>query len=159
MAQISEWGPHIWKVLHSMAERAGTSVTELDEIRAWINVLRLTEGVLPCAMCRAHYRQWRQSHPLEDFLGSRGEFFRDRVREWLWGLHDAVNERNEVAAESRLPLEGLNKYKEVTSKEIQDTLQVIVKVFDKAILYRQVNATYTADWRKGISLLRRLINF
>jgi len=96
---------------------------------------------------------------LEEFLGSRGQFFRDRVREWLWGLHDAVNGRNEVAVESRLPLEGLSKYKDVTSKELQDTLQVIVKVFDKAILYRQVNPTYTADWRKAVALLRKLIAY
>ena len=159
MAQIPEWGPHVWKLLHSMAERAGNSVLEIDEIRAWINVLRLTEGILPCAMCRDHYREWRKSHPLEEFLGSRGVFFRDRVREWLWGLHDTVNGRNDVAEDARLPLEGLSKYRDVTSKELQDTLQVIVKVFDKAVLYRQVNATYTVDWRRAVALLRKLINY
>jgi hypothetical protein len=153
MAQIAEWGPPMWKLLHSMAERAGSSALELDEKRAWISVLKLTEGVLPCAMCRQHYRDWRRSHPLEDFLGSHGEFFRDRVREWLWGLHNDVNARREV---ERLPLEGLAKYKDESSKEIQDTLQNIVKILEKAVLHRQINASYVAEWKKAVSLLRRL---
>ena len=145
----------MWKLLHSMAERAGQSILALDEKRAWINVLRLTEGVLPCAMCRGHYRDWRRAHPLEDFLGSHGEFFRKRVREWLWGLHDDVNARREGDLE-RLPLEGLEKYKEVSSKEIQDTLQSIIKVLNKSVLHRQINADCLAEWRKGITLLRKL---
>ena len=156
MAQIVDWGPPLWRALHSMAERAGTSVIELDEVRAWINVLRLTEGVLPCAMCRAHYRGWRQSHPLEEFLGSRGQFFRDRVREWVWGLHNEVNHRRGVEV---FPLESLEKYKEVSSRDLQDTLQGVVKVFDKATLHRQVSPVYVADWRKAVVLLRKLMNY
>jgi len=108
MAQIAEWGPPMWKLLHSMAEKAGTSVLQVDEKRAWISFLRLTEGILPCPMCRDHYRQWRRTHPLEDFLANHGDLFRERVREWLWGLHDDVNSRREGIVE-RLSLEGLDK--------------------------------------------------
>jgi len=155
MAQIAEWGPPMWKLLHSMAERAGQSVLALDEKRAWITLLRVTEGVIPCAMCREHYRDWRRTHPLEEFLGSHGEFFRDRVREWLWGLHDDVNARREGPVE-RLPLEGLQKYREISSKEIQDTLQSIIKILNKAVMHRQINASFLAEWRKAIALLRKL---
>jgi hypothetical protein len=143
----------MWKLLHSMAERAGSSALQLDEKRAWISFLKFTEGVLPCAMCRQHYRDWRRSHPLEDFLGSHGEFFRDRVREWLWGLHDDVNARREV---ERLPIDGLAKYRDVSSKEIHDTLQGIVKILEKAVLHRQINVSYVAEWKKAVMLLRRL---
>jgi len=139
-----------------MAERAGTSVLELDEIRAWISFLRITEGVLPCAMCRAHYKEWRQAHPLEDLLRTRREVFRAAVREWLWGLHNAVNTKREISVE---PLEILETYREVTRKELQDILENIVKYLGQAVIQRQVNADYVANWRRALTLLRKLINY
>jgi hypothetical protein len=153
---LALWGPPLWKLLHSMAERAGTSVLELDEIRAWISFLRLTEGVLPCAMCRAHYKEWRQTHPLEDLLRARRDSFRAALREWLWGLHNAVNARREIGVES---LEILERYREVTRKEIHDTLENIVKYLGQATLQRQVNAEYVANWRRALILLRKFINY
>ena len=142
-----------------MAERSGTFVIQVDEIRAWIKMLRLTEGLLPCAMCRAHYREWRTAHPLEDFLGSRGELFRDRLREWLWGLHDAVNTKRSIPESAHLSLEQLHIYKSVTTRDIQESIHALLEVLNKAILHRQVNANYIGDWRKALTLLRKLINF
>lgn len=153
MAQIAEWGPHLWTVLHTMAEQAGKYVLQMDEIRAWIHVLRLTEGILPCAMCRAHYKKWRLSHPLEEFLIYRGEDFREKLREWIWGLHDSVNRDRGVAS---FPLEDLHIYRDIEANKLHESLQTLVKLFEKAILHRQVNAIYVSDWRKAIALLRKL---
>ncbi len=154
MAQIVEWGPHIWKILHSCAEHAGNSILQIDEIRAWIQVLRLTEGALPCAMCRGHYKSWRTSHPLEDFLAYRGDIFRERLREWIWELHEYVNTSRDV---SGFPIEGLTAYKGVTSQELNQSMTTLVRVFEKAIIHRQVNPTYVTEWRRAVTLMRRLV--
>jgi hypothetical protein len=159
MAQISEWGPHLWKVLHTLAEKGGTSVLVEDEVRTWINVLRLTEGVLPCAMCRAHYKAWRRSHPLEEFLGQRGEYFQNSLRSWLWELHNSVNIQREVAPDYSLSFEGLEKYKTISPKEINDSINTLIKIFEKALLHRQVNPTYVTEWRRAIAMLRKLLSF
>lgn len=159
MAQISEWGPHLWKILHTLAERGGTSTLVDDEVRTWINVLRLTEGVLPCAMCRAHYKTWRHSHPIEEFLGQRGEYFQNSLRTWLWELHNSVNTQREVAADYALPFEGLEKYKAISSKEIHDSMNTLIKIFEKALLHRQVNPTYVTEWRRAIAMLRKLLSY
>ena len=159
MAQISEWGPHLWKVLHTLAERASTSVLADDEIRTWIHVLRLTEGALPCAMCRAHYKSWRQSHPIDDFLGQRGEFFQNSLRRWIWGLHESVNIQREVIADYTLSFEGLEKYKDISSKELNESMNTLIKIFEKAVLHRQVHPTYVTEWRRAIAMLRKLLSY
>jgi len=161
MAQIPEWGPHLWIVLHGYAEHAGSSIDwiQIDEIRAWIHMLRLTEGVLPCARCRAHYKEWRLQHPLEDLLTRRDEMFKEDLRRWIWGLHESVNTQRDLTADQHLPFEGLVKYKSMTSKDLQDSIQALTKVFEKAILHRQVNATYVAEWKRSLSLLRKFIEY
>ena len=152
MAQIPEWGPHIWRILHTCAERAGTSVTQIDEIRAWIQVLRLTEGALPCAMCRAHYKTWRTTHPLEGLLAYRGEQFKEAVRRWIWELHESVNATRGVEG---IPIEAVEEmYK---GQDLNQSMSALVKIFEKAVLHRQVNPIYVAEWRRALLLLRKFI--
>ena len=93
MTQVQEWGPHIWKILHYHAEYAGNSVLLADEIRAWTSLLRNTEGVLACAVCREHYRAWRAAHAVEEFIGAGKYSFQELLRRWLWDLHEYVNDR------------------------------------------------------------------
>lgn len=154
MAQNADWGPPMWKLLHSMAERAGSSVLQVDEVRAWIQVLRLTEAVLPCAMCRAHYKEWRTRRPLDALLPYRAEMFKERVREWLWELHESVNASRGLES---FPIERLEIYRGVDTQELNQNFAVLVKIFEAAILYRQVNPTYVAEWRRAVILLRKLL--
>lgn len=157
MTQITDWGPPMWKLLHSCAERAGNSVVPLDEARAWVAVLKLTGGALPCATCREHYKQWRLANPIEDFLTMQGEALRGALRLWLWRLHEAVNGRRDEVL--HYPYEELDKYGEVTTAEVNQTLRTLHQVFEKAVLYRQVNASYVVDWKRAVTLLRKLIGF
>lgn len=158
MTQLAEWGPHMWRVLHSCAEHAGSSVLPLDEARAWVSVLKLTEGAMPCATCRAHYREWRQANPLEEFIGLRGEQLRGAIRLWLWRLHEDVNGRRLEPA-AHYPYEELDKYGEVTAEELSQSFKTLTQLLTKGALYRQVNATVVGDWKRAVVLLRRLIGF
>jgi|APCry1669191812_1035378.scaffolds.fasta_scaffold55325_1 hypothetical protein len=93
----SEWGPVLWEILHGIAEKAGNTPHQFildDQQREIIYVLRMLEAVMPCALCRKHYQEWKRLHPLEG-LGSGPGFF-PAVREWLFSLHAAVNKSREV---------------------------------------------------------------
>jgi len=93
----SEWGPVLWEILHGIAERAGRTPHQIildDQQREFIYALRMLEIVMPCALCRKHYQEWRRLHPLEA-LGSGPSFFQ-AVREWLFILHEYVNTSREV---------------------------------------------------------------
>ena len=93
----SEWGPVLWEILHGIAERAGKIPHQIildDQQREFIYALRMLEMVMPCALCRKHYHEWKRLHPLEA-LGTGSSFF-SAVREWLFILHEHVNTSREV---------------------------------------------------------------
>lgn len=88
------WGPALWMILHSSAERIGTkSLRRLphEEARLWINLLSSLRFTLPCPLCKKHYSDYFQDHPLLQVT-------REAVREWLGRLHHAVNRRLHVNA-------------------------------------------------------------
>lgn len=96
----SEWGPALWEILHGIAERAGRTLHQYildDQQREFMYALRMLEMVMPCALCRKHYQEWKRLHPL-DALGTGPGFF-PAVREWLFILHDYVNKSREVDVE------------------------------------------------------------
>ena len=62
MSSPKVWGPALWYILHTYTERLGNQQNQIlstDQRVAWINLLKSVEGVIPCARCRAHYKEWR----------------------------------------------------------------------------------------------------
>jgi len=157
MTQVHEWGPHIWKLLHYHAEYAGASVLLADEIRAWMAVLKTTEGVLACATCREHYRTWRQHHPTEEFIGKDKETFRELLRRWLWDLHESVNQDKGVPPERRIPFDELKRYREIPRYEIIQSMSTLKDIFQTAILHRQLNPLAVKEWLRIFTFLQKLI--
>lgn len=86
--QNSIWGPELWMILHSSAERIGTKPTHLpkEESRIWIGLLRSLQYSLPCPLCKKHYTAYSVSFPLPSIT-------KDSVRSWLVHLHHQVNQR------------------------------------------------------------------
>ncbi len=159
MVQNSEWGPPLWRLLHTLAERLGRQTVPLlaqDEFRAWIAVLQGVEGIMPCQLCRGHYRAWRTARPLEGLFGSA-----DASREWLWALHEAVNEQRGVAAEGRITFAQLGDVYGPAKRgrqEIQQDMDILLKVLGQAALERLVNGQMVREWRQKVVLLRRIMS-
>jgi Erv1 / Alr family len=89
-----QWGPLIWRILHSLAERAGRHTSPLlqaDEVRAWTVVLKALQKGLPCETCREHYVEYFEADT--PVLPEAYPALREYVRRWLWELHNNVNGR------------------------------------------------------------------
>lgn len=92
----SEWGPHLWSILHGIAERVGSSPFpqyDGDERRALTKMIKLLEKVIPCPSCREHYEVYLREHPpdkpLKELIHSD---LKEYVKRWFWELHNWVNE-------------------------------------------------------------------
>jgi hypothetical protein len=89
-----EWGPVFWKLLHGLAEKAGSAPLpglQGDETRAWKSLLTGLQKTLPCETCREHLASYVISHPItipDNYSGLRGF-----VRQWVFDLHNDVNTR------------------------------------------------------------------
>jgi hypothetical protein len=84
------WGPELWMILHSAAERIGTSHVKLpqEELRIWTGLLSSLRFSLPCPICKKHFTAYLLSTPIKTFN-------REFIRNWLYNLHCQVNDRTE----------------------------------------------------------------
>lgn len=88
--QTHQWGPALWMILHSSAERIGSGPAKFlqhEESRLWSGLLISLRFSLPCPQCKRHYSDFLQRHPLPIIS-------QQSVREWLFTLHQEVNQRN-----------------------------------------------------------------
>lgn len=96
MADPIEWGPVVWKYLHCLAEKVGTSGNSMvdtdlaNHIETLINTMHL---ILPCTECQGHAAAYISATPLQSLKGLSGVALRDTVRNWLFSFHNAVRER------------------------------------------------------------------
>jgi len=91
------WGPRFWKLFHTLAECSGIELDPLtakDELDAWIVLLKVQYHVMPCKLCKEHYKQWYSVNPIDQIRSFSGLDRKKEIRNWLWGCHSAVNFSN-----------------------------------------------------------------
>ncbi len=87
--QNNVWGPELWMILHSSAERIGSSANRLpnEEWRMWHGLLNSLRYSLPCPQCKKHYNDYYAKTPIVSFN-------KENVRTWLFQLHQQINYSN-----------------------------------------------------------------
>ena len=110
---------------------------------------------MPCPMCRKHFREWRTTHSFEELMGGA-----EASRRWLWNLHEDVNGRREIPVESRIPFEELERMYGIAARrreDLQQDIDILMKVFQSAVLHRQADGAVLRAWRGKLEILRRLM--
>lgn len=98
------WGPALWMILHSAAERIGSKHLHRlpqEESRIWTGLLGSLRYSLPCPHCKKHYTIYFSSVPI------MSPFTKESVRSWLYELHSQVNQRTEK--ENHITLEQISE--------------------------------------------------
>jgi len=93
------WGPALWLLLHSSAERIGTKVLSRlpqEEKRIWLALLGSLRYSLPCPVCKKHYTKYLFDHPIPLFS-------KESIRLWLFSLHSHVNQQPSPITLEQLP--------------------------------------------------------
>lgn len=128
----------------------------IDELRAWVALLKITEAILPCPMCQNHYRAWLKANPIAAFLSIRSPAaFAEAAQLWLWRLHNSINRDRglgEMTAE-----EAKELYASKTSGDMQQALDKLLNVLAEAKLQRLIDGIFTREWRGKLANLRRLL--
>ena len=151
MAEPAIWGPSMWRLLHTLAERLGKQTSLMliqDEQRAWIHFIRSVENVIPCKRCKAHFGAWIRKNRPESAVT------KDAARSWLWGIHDEVNkERAVVGGPTLQDMEGLyasrNSY-EITS-DSEECIRHLLEAVQRAIIATEPFRVF----KYRLSLLRK----
>jgi hypothetical protein len=102
--QNNIWGPPLWNILHSLAERIYLPDLPLqikEQRRLWVGLLSSLRLSLPCPLCRKHYTEYYNMHFPDTYMHND---FNQYVRYWLYQLHSDVNMR---LSKQNIPIDTL----------------------------------------------------
>lgn len=81
----SVWGPFFWHTIHIVALGYPKNPTYTDK-KCAKEFYESLAFLLPCAVCREHYKEHLSKNPLTPFLDSRSDLLK-----WTIIIHNAVN--------------------------------------------------------------------
>ena len=149
--ESADWGPLFWRLLHGLAELAGRQKDMVlcgDEVRLWVPLLLTLKDTIPCDICRGHYAIWLGENPPGVLSDMSYKETGPWIRNYLWTLHNRINEGNDKPT---LPLEELSGlYRGVS---ITNTWRAMEPVMQKVIT---LNGVTLLSWKKWLALVRRL---
>jgi len=150
------WGPPLWKILHGIAETLGNQSVPMlatDEAHEIVFLLRDVEKIMPCQLCRTHYRAWRKDHPLEEIDKLRGYMLKTGVRQWIFDCHESVNLSRGI--ESGFTVDQMPElYGNVDFKEAWGEFFTKVKVNTEIGL---VSQSVLQNFHRRLGMLRKLV--
>ena len=155
--ETADWGPLFWKLLHGLAEYAGTlrsgasstmEVLQNDEVRTWILVLTLLQQTLPCNVCTTHYGEWLANHTPSILKDIPYAQIGPWIRNYLWSLHNEVNEGNEKPLFAFENLTATYKGTDITKvwKQLEPVILSAIKL----------NGLTLFPWKKWLGHIRML---
>jgi|UniRef100_A0A6C0K9L2 hypothetical protein len=147
-----EWGPLLWKLLHGLAERAGKILTPVyaeEERHHWTHFFKMTSDIIPCDVCKEHFRIYLREHPVDALKKMPTNQIRAYVRHWFWEVHEWVNM---TLNKPSFPEEDLETaYAALSLRNILGALDIPMK---RAIRLSGNNQKKYTDWRaKYLSML------
>jgi hypothetical protein len=79
------WGPMFWMTIHLVALGYPSSPTYTDK-RSAKNFFEALANLIPCPICREHYKGHLEKHPISPNLDTNKDLF-----DWTVKLHNEVN--------------------------------------------------------------------
>lgn len=149
--QNEEWGPLVWWILHTLAEKAGKQsnpITMGDEMRAWPLFVKTLVAVIPCPYCKEHFQDYLQTHPFS--LPPDYYEWKTYIPRYFYDFHEAVNVRLNKPS---FPFSSLaTTY--ANPIRLKDVLSSLEKVMERAIKMGGVSLLAYKAWLKQVSMLR-----
>ena len=116
------WGPFFWHTIHIVALGYSKNPTYTDK-KCAKEFYESLAFLLPCSICREHYKEYLQEKPISTFLDSRTDLIKwtiqihNKVNKMLgkpeWTLEEVLSYYEKVGARNRSPVWTKEDMKEV----------------------------------------------
>ena len=83
------WGPILWTSMHIVTMGYSPVPTEQEKQGA-INYFESLAYMIPCPICRIHYKEHLKKHPVKEAVSSRNDLIM-----WVFNVHNEVNKQLE----------------------------------------------------------------
>jgi hypothetical protein len=144
-----DWGPILWKILHGLAEKYGKTKLYNDEINMWKKLFPFTADIIPCDICRAHFKEYLLANPVTSFFSLPSTEAATSIQRWFWQLHNEINIEN---SKPTFPFQDLAAtYGSIDLKDMFFRLDPVMK---RAI---EPNGVSFLKWKAWIVVYKTLI--
>ena len=143
-----EWGPLMWKLLHGLAEKIGKSKNVNEELREWKRLLTHTGDIIPCDVCKKHYKEVLRHNPVDQIIKMDTDVAYTFIRTWLWTLHNEINVEN---GKPELPYTDLSPL--YSTVDLRDTLWRLEPVMKVAIMKSGVGYISWMKWSTSFKMI------
>ena len=82
------WGPSGWVFIHYVTLSYPNNPSP-ETYKNFYNFFSNVQKILPCEMCRHHFKEWMDMNPLSEALTSQ-----DELVKWAFNAHNRVNVMN-----------------------------------------------------------------
>ena len=154
MADPKEWGPVVWKILHIVTEQLGKNtipVMQKDEMTYYKAFQRKVYYILPCKICRQHYKDYYKNIKDVDY----GKF-KETSKTFFLNLHNDVNTRNSA---KQFTFDDLNIYTQYSKNDLDIIMNEFTTLYRKYTNLHYIAFDELKDFNRILTLLRRFINF
>jgi hypothetical protein len=150
--ETAEWGPILWNIIHGLAEKAEKSIIHEDEIREWQKFVKAIGEVLPCDICRDHYKRYTAQNPFTQITKIPFNQVKDFVKHWVWNLHNEINVGNDK------PVFEYSLLAETYSTiNLEDQYYRLLPVIKKAITLNGVPFLKWQSWVSSYKMMRAIL--
>ena len=144
-----DWGPILWGMLHGLAEKLGKGYIYADEMIQWKKIIPLTADIIPCDICRDHYKEYLKANPINAFLKLPKTESPLWIQRWFFTLHNEVNVGND---------KPIYKFEDLAaaygSIDFLDMLHRLIPLMNKSIEANQVGLV---KWRTWMGIYKAMI--
>ena len=150
-----EWGPILWNLLHGLAERAGKPVTPLfaeEERGHWIAFFKLTAEIIPCHICKEHFRIYLHEHPIDVLKTMPLYEYPAWIKHWFWEVHEWVNM---TLSKPPFPEEGLSE--RYAGMSLRPRLRGLDIPMNRAIRVSGNQLRKYEDWKRKYMMLMSVL--
>ena len=150
-----EWGPILWNLLHGIAEHAGKPVSPSyaqQELLIWSQFFKLTSDIIPCHICKEHFRIYLEQHPVTVIKKMQPHELSPWIRHWFWEVHEWVNM---TLKKPSFPEEGLSE--KYASMSLRPRLRGFDIPMDRAIRVSGNNLKAYNLWKNKYMMLLSIL--
>ena len=94
--ETTHWGPHLWTLLHGLAEQSYKLTSPEHSKYAkqqWVYLFDDLPKIIPCPDCQDHATQWIKAHPVSAIKNVEDKDVYGWLVLWIYEFHEAVNLR------------------------------------------------------------------
>ena len=154
MADPKEWGPVLWKIIHTTCEHLGKSKNILlqnDELRYFKALQKKLYYILPCKVCKLHYKSY-MIHIKDVSYDNLKEY----ARNYYFDLHNKVNSSKQHELFNK---EDLEKTYDISKDEYNKSIIEFNKLYNKYTNLQYISYEELKDFNKNLTMLRKFTGF